>query len=212
MNSPKTPSKWLIVSAMAIFLGTSMLSIAVNSTIFQHGFDISKSISHYVGLEIWSAVFFTLANIFVALLTGTYLWRLGEVWKMPRLFYVLIVALAANLIGLSVCPSGMFDVGDSTSIITWLHILTSRAMFIIMMLLAVMVILCRRANTTAHIVNVIFLMYAVFCLVGFISEDVWFMPAVMFYETFYLFFFMFAMALCDTKREHLVKELLRYNK
>lgn len=209
MNKVKTPSKWLIVSAMAVFLGTSMLAIAINSTVFRHGFNISWSISHYVGLEPWSAIFFTIANIFVAILTGKYLWQLGEVWKMPKFFYILIVVLAANLIGLSIFPVGMFDQGGTTSTISLLHNLTSRTMFIVMMLLAAMVVLCRRANTTAHIVNVLFLMYAVFCAVGFISEDYWFMPAVMIYETFYLFFFMFAMALCDTKREYLVQKLLR---
>ncbi len=206
MSGVKMPSKWLAVSAMAVFLGSSFLSIAVNSDMYGHGFDISSSISHYVGLEIWSAIFFTLANVFVAILLGNYLWRMGEAWRMPKVFYWMIVILVASLIGLSVCPSGMFDTGESPSIITWVHILTSRTMFFVMMLLSAMVIFCRRANTVAHAVNILFMMYAILCLVGFLTEDAWFMDAVMVYETMYLFGFMMAMALCDAREENLLKE------
>lgn len=200
------PSKWLAVSAMAVFLGSSFLSIAVNSDVYGHGFDISSSISHYVGLEVWSAIFFTIANVFVAILLGNYLWRMGRAWRMPRVFYWMIVILVASLIGLSVCPSGMCDVGESPSIVTWVHVLTSRTMFFVMMLLAAMVVFCKHANTTAHAVNILFLMYAILCLVGFLTEDTWFMNAVMVYETMYLFGFMMAMALCDARKDDLLQD------
>ena len=197
MNDKKMPSKWLVLCAMAVFLGSSFLSIAINSDIFGHGFDVSQSISHYVGLEVWSAVFFTLANVFVAMLLGIYLWRMGEAWRMPKVYYVIVVIQAVSLLWLSVCPSGMFDVNGETSVITWFHIMSSRTMFFMMMLIAAMIVLCRRANRMAHIVNVVFLIYAVICLMGFLTEDAWFMSAVMVYETMYLFGFMMAMCLCD---------------
>lgn len=203
MTTTKMPSKWLAVSAMAVFLGSSFLSIAINSDVFGHGFDVSSSISHYVGLEIWSAVFFTIANAFVLTLLGTYLWRMGEAWRMPKAFFLLIVVLGVSLMGLSVFPSGMFDTGESSSLITWMHWLTSRTMFFTMMLISAMVILCKRANRVAHLVNVIFMMYAILCLVGFLTGDAWFSQAVMIFETLYLFGFMMAMALCDERKEML---------
>ncbi len=197
------PSKWLIVGALAIFLGTAFLSIALNSTVFGHGLNISESISHYVGLEVWSAIVFTLGNAFVAMLMSVFLWKLGEVWRMPKIFYVLIVVLVASLMGLSVCPAGMFDVGESTSLITWIHIITSRTMFITMMAIAALIVICRHANTLAHIVNVIYLIYAVICVVGFMSGAEWFMSGVMIFETMYLAGFMFAIAACDERSERI---------
>lgn len=197
------PSKWLIVGALMVFLGTAFLGIVANSTMFRHGFNTAWSISHYVGLEIWSAIVFTLGNIFVTIFMGYYLWKLGLAWKMPRVFYWLIVVLAATLLGLSVCPSGMFDVGESISIITWVHILTSRGMFIAMMLIAAMIVICRHANRSAHLVNVIYLMYAVVCIVGFMTESPWFAQNVMLFETLYIVAFMTALAFCDDKRESL---------
>lgn len=203
MNKKTLPSKWLIVGAMMVFIGTAFLGIAINSTVFRYGFDISESISHYVGLEIWSAILFTLGNIFVTIFMGRYLWQLGLAWKMPRVFYWLIVTLAATLIALSVCPTGMFDVGDSISIISWVHILTSRAMFITMMLIAAMIVICRHANRSAHLVNVLYLIYAVVCIVGFMTEAPWFMSNVMIFETLYIVALMTALAFCDDKHEKL---------
>lgn len=197
------PSKWLIVGAMMVFVGTAFLGIAVNSVIFRHGFYTEWSISHYVGLEIWSAILFTLGNIFVTIFMGRYLWQLGEAWKMPRVFYWLIVVLVVTLLGLSFCPSGMFDEGDSTSIITWIHILTSRGMFIAMMLVAAMIVISRHANALAHLVNVLYLIYAVVCIVGFMTEAEWFMSNVMVFETLYIMAFMTALAFCDDRREKL---------
>ena len=51
MREIKFPTKWLIVGAIMVFLGTSFLAISMNSTVFGHGRHISESISHYVGLE-----------------------------------------------------------------------------------------------------------------------------------------------------------------
>lgn len=208
MRKIKFPTKWLIVGAIMVFLGTSFLAISMNSTVFGHGLHISESISHYVGLEYWSAIVFMLGNLFVLMLTARYLWQLGEVWKMPKVFYVLIVVLGVTLLGLSACPSGMFDVGEETSLISWIHIMTSRAMFITMMLISAMIVMCRHANTLAHAINVFYLIYAVICIVGFVSEEAWFMNYVMIFETLFLLGFMVSMAFCDQRREHLAEPMV----
>lgn len=202
-DSAKIPSKWLIVGALAVFLGTSFIAIFINATVLEHGFHLEYSISHYVGLELWSAIFFTLGNIFVSIFMAYFLWKLGEAWKMPRLFYWLIVVLVVSLIGLSVCPSGFADMGDQISTVTWIHVLTSRLMFIAMMLIAAMIVVCRHANALAHIINVVYLIYAVVCIMGFMEEQTWFLDAVMVFETIYLAAFMTVMAACDDKHEKL---------
>ena len=203
-RNPKLPSKWLIVGAMMVFLGSAFISIYINSYVFNYGLHLNESISHYVGLELWSAIFFTLANIFVAIFVANYLWKLGQAWHMPKIFYWLIVVLAVSLMGLSFFPSDFYQDGSGNpSIVTWVHILTSRAMFIAMMLIAALIIMCRRASTLAHVLNVLFLMYAVACIMGFMTEADWFMHHVMILETLYLAGFMTVLAACDEKREHL---------
>lgn len=204
------PSKWLIVGAMMVFLGTAFISIAMNSEVFGYGLHLNESISHYVGLEPWSAIFFTLGNIFVTAFMGRFLWEMGEFWKMPKIFYFLIVLQAASLLMLSVCPVGMFDPPEgTTSLISWMHIISSRTMFISMMLIAAMVVMCRRANALAHITNIMYVIYAIVCIVGFLTEDAWFMNYVMIYETMYIFCFMLVMAFCDERkgRLHNLQEL-----
>lgn len=207
MKRVRFPSKWLIVGAMMTFLGTSFLIIAMNSEIFGYGFHTEYTISHYVGLEIWSSLVFALSNVFVALFLGKYLWQLGEAWKMPKVYYLLVVAVAVMLLGLSACPSGMFDDGGpAISIISWGHMLTSRGMFVAMMLIAAMIVICRHANPLAHIFSVLYLIYAVVCIMGFTSAAPWFNEYVMFYETMYLFVFMLMMVLCDQSTINRINE------
>lgn len=208
MKPNKFPSKWLMVGAIGSFLGTAALIIALNSIVCRYGFHIDYTISRYVGLEHWSAIVFFISNVFVAFLVGKYLFQLGDAWKMPKLFYVVTVLMAVALVGLSAFPIGLFDVNDTTSIISWAHQITSRTMFIAMMLIAMMIVVCRRAGVLAHRANVIFLVFAVVFLVGYLTKAAWFLDHVMVYETAYLFGFMVAMALCDERPEHLL-EMLR---
>lgn len=203
-RNAQLPSKWLIVGAMAVFLGVAFIAIYINSFVFGYGLHLDETISHYVGLELWSAVFFTLGNIFVSIFMAMYLWRMGRVWKMPKLFYWVIVLLVVTLIGLSVFPSGIYNDGSGkTSIVTWAHMIMSRAMFTAMMLVAAMIVMCRRANKIAHIANVIFLIYAVTCIGGFMTGAEWFTGHVMIFETAYLAAFMVVLAMCDEKKETL---------
>lgn len=207
MRRTKLPSKWLVVGAMGSFLGTAFLIIALNSTVGRYGFHADYTISRYVGLEHWSAIVFFLSNIFVTILIGRYLFLLGAAWKMPKLFYVLTVIMAVMLVGLSAFPIGLFDVNGTTSIISWAHQITSRGMFITMLLIAMMIVACRRAGAVAHIANILFILFAVVFVVGFLTKAPWFLSHAMAYETAYLLGFMIAMALCDERPEHLLEML-----
>ncbi len=203
-GSAELPSKWLIVGAMMIFLGTAFIAIFVNSFVFNYGLHLDQSISHYVGLELWSAIMFTLGNIFVGMFVANYLWKMGLAWKMPRIFYLVVVILVAALIALSVFPSGIYNDGSGKiSIVTWAHMLSSRGMFIMMMLVAAMIILRRRANRAANVACAVYLVYAVICVVGYMTAGEWFTKYLMIFETVYLAGFMTVLAVCDEKREKL---------
>lgn len=206
MKPAKFPSKWLIIGAMMSFLGTAFLIVAINSVIFHHGFHPDKTISNYVGMEIWSALVFAVSNIFVTMFIGRYLWQLGQAWQMPKIFYGLVIFQAVTLLALSACPVGMFDVaGAAPSIISWIHSISARAMFFAMMLIAAMIVFCRRANVLAHVLNAFYVVYAAVCIFGHFAERPWFVANIMFIEAAYLFGFMVVMAFCDKRPEHLLE-------
>ncbi len=189
------PQRKLILIALGVFLSSAFLAIIVNS-VAKYGFDISRSISRYVGFEYWSATVFTLANLVVAGLIMRYLWQLAEVWKMPRVFYYALVLMAACLIWLSVCPIGLTDVAGETSVISLMHELASRTMFLTMMLAAFLIAVSKKANTAAKIGNGIFVVYGLVCVVGYLLQADWFISYTMIYETVFLTGFMLAIALC----------------
>ncbi len=208
IKQTKFPSKWLIIGAMMSFLGTAFLIIAINSIVFRHGFHPNLTISRYVGMEIWSALVFALSNIFVTMFIGRYLWQLGQAWQMPKLYYCLVIFQAVTLLALSACPVGMFDVTSTApSVISWIHNLSARAMFLTMMLIAAMVVFCRRANVLAHVFNAFYVLYAAICIFGHFAERPWFVANIMFIEAAYLFGFMLAMAFCDKRLEHLLESV-----
>lgn len=208
LKRKELPNSGLIAAALATFLATAFTAILVNSSIMGHGFHLEYSISHYVGLETWSAVMFTIGNFFVAAFFGVYLWRLGEAWGMPRLFYYLIVVMVVGLLMLSFCPSGYFDVeGGSKNLITWIHEISSRTMFIAMMLMAALIAVWKKAGAMAHAVCVAYVVYAIICIAGYFTQGEWFVQELMIYETVYLASFMIMLALCGVRDVPEAKQL-----
>ena len=193
------PHSKCIITALVVFLTTAFASIIVNSTLLGHGFHLEYSVSKYVGLETWSAVIFAIGDCFVAALFGKYLWKLGEAWKMPRLFYYLIIVMVVGLLGVAFCPSGYCDFDGQKSLVTWIHEIASRTMFVAMMAEAALIAIWKKAGRLAHAVCVAYVVYAVICIIGYFTKGEWFLPLVMVYETIYLAMFMILLAFCGLR-------------
>lgn len=201
MKKLALPKVRLIWAALAVFVATALAAVLVNGTVFGHGFVLSRSISRYVGYETWSAVVFAIGNIFVGLCIAKYLWRLGEVWKMPKLFYICIVLMVATLWALSVCPVGFCDFDGHVSLVSRIHEVSSRTMFIAMMLMSVMIALSKRTGVAAHVAGAAFATYAVICVAGYLLGADWFMVGTLIYESAYLVGFMLMLAICDLQKQ-----------
>ncbi len=185
-------NKKLMWLALAIFLVTSGLAVALNS-LAGTGLRFDYTISRYVGLKTWSAIMFAIGNFVVAGAMLKYLYSVVENWKMPRWVFWLIVVMLVALIGLSVCPIGYFDpewAKYGTSAPSLIHGICSRVMFASMLVMIVMVVLCTLASKWTRIFAVIFLAYGVFCLYGYFSRVKWFENTVLVFESLYLFGFM----------------------
>lgn len=185
-------NKKLILLALVIFVVTAGMAVAVNS-LLGTGLRFDYTISRYVGLEVWSAVVFAFGNFVVAGMILYYLYEAIQVWKMPRLAYWCVVIMLIGLIGLSVCPIGYFDpVGAKygTSVISLIHGLCSRTMFVTMMVMMAVVALNTMASKTTRILGVVFIVYGLMCLCGHLSQAEWFTSTVLVTESLYLISFM----------------------
>lgn len=181
--------------AFVIFMVTSGLAVLVNS-LLGAGLRFDYTISRYVGLETWSAVIFALGNFVVAGAILYYLYGVLQDWGMPRLAYWCVVVMLVGLIGLSVCPIGYFDpVGAryGTSVISLIHGLCSRIMFMTMMVMMSIVALCAMASRKTRALGVMFVIYGLACLCGYMTRAGWFIDTVLISESLYLIGFM---ALC----------------
>lgn len=180
----------LMLYAMMIFLTTGTLAVAVNS-LLGYGFHTEYSISRYVGLEAWSAVMFALGNLVVAGLMVRYLYSLGETWKLPRWFFWVVVIMAGALICLSAWPVGYFDVpGMGKSVPTRVHETSSKLMFAMMLVVAIVIMTTKQAQKWCRLAGLVFLIYGVICVVGYLTHASWFMNVMLFFEAAYLLSFM----------------------
>lgn len=205
-----TEKRRLILVALAVFVATAGLAVILNSTLCGYGFHLEYSISRYVGLETWSAILFALGNLVVAGCLLSYLYYLAEIWQLPRWFNWLVVVMAVTLIMLSVCPVGYFDPAPGMkSMPTWAHEMSSRTMFLAMLLAAVTLMLCGRAQAGTRRRALIFATFGVVYICAYIAKMGWLRDLLLVFESLYLLWFM---ALCLTSRSKGQKSWLREEK
>lgn len=190
---PKKGGLWL---ALAVFLTTATLGVVINSFVFGRGLSLDRSISRYVGYETWSAILFALGNFLVVAMVGKYLWKLGEDWHMLRIYYYCAFLMVVGLILLSIFPVGYFDINGQRSVISFAHEISSRMMFIMMMLAAAMLAGNWRASAGTRAACVMYLVYAVFCVTGYLTQGSWFTPLILIYESVYIATFPMVLAAC----------------
>mgnify|MGYP001054451178 FL=1 len=194
------PRKRRLVAALIIFLVTSLAAVILNSFMMGYGLEVERSISRYVGFEIWSSVIFAFGNFFAAGATGAFLWCLGELWELPRVYYYCVIVMVLGLIGLSLCPIGLFDMGGEKSIVSLIHELASRTMFIMMMVVAGLLALRPYGTRGSRVVCWVYVVYGLFCVVGYLTKGSWFIPYCLFFETFYIAAFVLVLLVQKDKR------------
>lgn len=195
VQTPKKGGVWL---ALGVFLVTASLGVIINSFVFGRGFRLGWSISRYVGCETWSAILFALGNFLVVAMVGKYLWELGEKWHMLRVYYYCAFLMCVGLVLLSIFPVGYFDNAAGKSVISFVHEISSRTMFIAMMLMAAMLAGNWRASAQTRAVCVAYLVYAVFCVTGYLTHGSWFTPLILIFESVYIATFPMVLAACRT--------------
>lgn len=184
---------WLMTLAIGMFGLGAALAVVGNSLVLRYGWHTNYSISRYVGLETWSTVVFMLTNMVVMLAMRRQLFALGEEMAMRKWYYWLVVAMLVALIGLSAFPVGYFDpVGAdyASSTLSKVHEICARGMFIAMLIVTGVAVLNRRLPRTVRGVAGGFLVYGLFCLLGYLAKFTWFAQGVLVFESLYILGFM----------------------
>lgn len=179
----------LIWGTLAIFLSTELAAVIGNNWLGKP-WSLHYSISRHVGFGLWSSMLFALGNFCVAMLVGKYLWKVGEIWRMPRGFYYLVIMMVVGLLGLSFCPLGIADVGGKVSAVSNFHQIFSRMMFLAMLLVALMVTFNQRTNEATRMVCMTFVTYGIICAVGMLWGLEWFEQRILIWETMFFVLFM----------------------
>lgn len=191
--------KWPILAALGTFLVGA--GIAVTRGILTQAYmgraqswALGNTISYYVGTSTWTAVLFAALNFVTVGLMGYYLWQMGQVWRMPRIYHYLVVILAVAFVWLSVCPVHYADYMGHVSLVSRMHEVASRTMFIMMALIALLVTLKREASMDTRILGVMYLVLAMVSVLGYFIKGAWFTPVILIWESGYILAFLLLMA------------------
>ena len=191
----KLKAKRTVIRAMFLFWVNFIVILIVHNLTGRAGLHIDFSISKYVGLSFPSAIAFLVVNTFVALSIWRYLKpKLGD--KIQRLLMGYIVI---TLILLSLFPIGLFDTIIPAPIIfgrtpiSFLHVLTSRTMFIAMCLFSLYTFYAARRKNLHDEMTIkaalAFFIYATICTFFYIFLSEFFWQIDLIFEAVYIAFF-----------------------
>ena len=181
-----------VILATGVFMLTALLAVIINS-INGHGFNLTYTISKYVGFETWSAVLFCLGNIFVVAAVAAFLYSVGRAWRLPMWFYWMVVVMAVALLGASIFPSGYFNERGLGLLPTRTHEFCARIMFLNMLLIAVTFVLCKKASLGTRKMFALFAIYGAIAMVGYLTGAEWFTRLSLIFESAYLLCFLLAL-------------------
>lgn len=191
MNKEKS-RKIVVVSTAAFWLTFIAIVIAHNIT-GTAGVHINFSISKYVGLSFPSAIAFLIVNSIISFA----IWRYLKPRLKTDLQKFLLFIIVVTLIGLSLFPIGLFDniipepliLGRTP--ISFLHVLTSRTMFVVMAAFAAYTYFIgeKYYSRAVRVNSLAFTIYAALCIFIFIFFPQVFWAVDLIFESLYIALF-----------------------
>jgi len=194
-NLEKLKNKKVVVRAMMLFWVNFFAIVVIHNLTGRAGLHIDYSISKYVGLSFPSAIAFLIVNTFVALSMWKYLKpKLEDKVQRGLMLYIVI-----TLILLSLFPIGLFDEIIPSPIvfgrtpISFLHVITSRTMFVAMCAFALYTFYAGRRKSlhdeTTIKTTLAFFIYSALCTFAFIFFSEFFWSIDVIFESLYIAFF-----------------------
>ncbi|MBR2588793.1 hypothetical protein IKE84_00380 [Candidatus Saccharibacteria bacterium] len=156
--------------------------------------NLALTISEYVGLELWSSVFFAICNIFIILLMFRYYLSMRK--RMSTAWFILSIIQVVGFIGLSICPHNAFLSGEAREIVSQIHILMAKIMFLAMFgMMFERLRISKFKNTAVTRVCLAFLAYGIAYIICYASNWNIFWNSVLIWESGYIYAFIGALIL-----------------
>lgn len=186
----KVNSKAPIKIGVIIFVFVVLCIVFGNSFLFGHGFHIEYSISRYIGLELWSAIFFFLNSLFLVNLLLIFYKKIKTTFKMPKLWQICFIIMIITFIGLSCCPVGFFDEtwGDF-GVVSHLHRFFSFSMFLISILVSI-INFFKFQGRKSKIITLSFAIYGTLFAISYAVNNSFVLNGFLFFETLFLLWFL----------------------
>lgn len=186
--------KIVIISMVAFWVNFAIILVThlLTNTTDLH---IDYSISKYVGLTVTSSIAFLIVNVAVSIA----LWKYLKPLIKSNIQRYLLLYIVVMLIGLSLCPIHLYDnvipepIIMGRAPISFLHVITSRTMFVAMMLFSI-VTFClgefrKKYNRITTSASLVFMIYAIICVAAFVFFPQIFWSFDIIFESLYIAFF-----------------------
>lgn len=176
---------------------------------------MAESLSRYVGKAWWSALFLALSDFYIIYQLWKFSRGLHSIHKMPKIWWTCCASLTIGLIGLSLCPLGLFDADISTpGIVSNCHEFFSRLMFVSMIfaILGIAIAFGYKSKTTL-IACLAYLTYSCFFVGAYFAHLQLYDSFFFIWENLFLYGFFFtlltvpsALTLCKTTKNTSTEE------
>jgi hypothetical protein len=192
-KTEKAKSRKVVVISTAAFWINFALIVITHSFTGRAGAHLDYSISKYVGLSFPSAIAFLIVNTVISFA----LWKYLKPLLKNNIQKILMIYIIITLVGLSLCPIGLFDeiipepVLLGRTPISFLHVITSRSMFVAMAAFSLLTFFLGDANEKLYsrrvrIVNLAFFIYAALCIFIFLFFPQLFWSFDIVFESIYI--------------------------
>ena len=179
-------ARWVVFAGLIVFTAV-LLGVLLTCCGRDGTFHLDYSISRYMGREAWGAIIFGIGNLVLVGCIGKYVWEMREFYG--KMWVVIMAIMTGCFIGLSFCPIGLFDeVYGNFGIVSTLHQIFARLMFIMMAVAAVVMGVKRKKQKWYLGICIAYALYAVGCaILSATTQMFWDFNFV--FETAYIYLF-----------------------
>lgn len=196
------PRKTNLKLAFLAYLTIVPLIVLLNSFALGFNFHTEYTISRYIGLTYWSAITFALTSVFIFINVLKYLLKVGREYKMNKIWWVIALITIVALIGVGFCPVGLFDktFGDFGTV-SKIHRASAFIMFCSAIPTVFLTALKFRERKSLLVSAIIFVLYGLAFVFCYIYNFRPMMDYILFFEAFFLIFFLINLYLIPEKTE-----------
>lgn len=175
---------------LSVFVISVLIVILSHSFLEGYGLHLNFSISRYIGLEPWSAIFFFVCSVFNIFLLIQFFLKFRKVHKMNLFWQIAYIIMLVGFLVLSACPVGLFDEtwGDF-GIVSILHRTFASIMFMSAVIVMFLTVLKFRNNKKLLLSGIFFMIFGILFITFFKLQIPWFMNIFLIPEALFLLWF-----------------------